>query len=563
MIREPFADWVAPETVVLAAEQEPGSLLTAQLLQDADGWMLVLAPGKIATQNTRGDTVLRARIVDAAIWCQRASWQVRALLSRGRNANIRLPAADVLRVPITDLSTMPTLGSLIGPLFSQFRARPELRPFQRDGVTWLLAHPRGILADDMGLGKTLQALEAIRTRIYLADIRTSVVVCPRTLVATWLGEASRWAPELVTVSSTSWQGGTSSFWSLVRDCRVHLLVLHYEQLKGLPKKELEGTKLDLLLLDEAHRVRRNEASVTASVRTLTSSSIWAMSGTPIERSTEDLATLLSIIAPAKFSTSTAELGPDTIRSLARPFLLRRTKADVLEELPAVDEIGHVVELLPEQRSSYSNALSAAGRQRGSAGVLLRTIGELLTICDADPATERSSKLDDISDKLSSVALLDEKAVVFSYRLRPLSLLEKRLRLAEVGFARIDGKMSIDQRNGALDQFRQGSSTTALLASSRVASEGLTLTEANHAFFVNRWWNPSNTDQARDRLVRIGQRRPVTIHTYICADTVEQRLEEILLSKRDLVDRVVETLATGRWTALSESDLRELLETKSR
>lgn len=558
MTSESLAHWVAPRTIAVDGQQIGVGIVTAELREKGNEWMLVLGPAKVGTEVTREQTLLESRISNAAIWCQRASWQVRALLTRGRDATIRISTSDLASTSVTDLSMMPPVGSLIRPLFLEFTPTPELRSFQRAGVEWLLTHPRGILADDMGLGKTLQALEAIRTRIYGGETRTAVVVCPRTLVATWLSEAHKWSPVLAAASSTSWKGTATSLWSLVKDNRVHLLILHYEQLKGLPKTELDGTEIDLLVLDEAHRARRSEATVTSSVRALSSSSLWAMSGTPIERSTDDLATLLSIIAPEKFASSTAQLGPDAMRSLARPYVLRRRKADVLDELPNVDDTRHVLELLPEQRVAYRNALSSPRREGANAGALLRIIGELLTICDADPGTGASSKLNDIRDRLIFVGQENEKAVVFSYRLRPLRLLESMLATVGLGSSRIDGQMPIEERNAALKRFREDSSITALLASSRVASEGLTLTEANHAFFVNRWWNPSNTDQARDRLVRIGQQRQVSIHSYICAATIEERLDEILVSKTDLVQRVVESLATGRWSSSSKDDLNKLL-----
>lgn len=495
----------------------------------------------------------------AAEWCYRASWQVRGLFERGRTVHVHIPSTRA-EAPgsVVGLSDLPSLGWLVRPLFFEFEPTTALRGFQAEGVAWLLEHPKAILADDMGLGKTLQVLEGIRTGIYSGRIQTALVLCPRTLAFNWLNECTKWAPELIVVSSVNWQESPESMLSLVRDRRVHIAIVHYDQLRSIPRDVLSSMDVQLLVMDEAHRVRRSEAATTSAVRAIRADATWALSGTPIERDAEDLATILSIISPEKYSPSVASRGHDAVRSIAEPLLLRRRKADVLDELPTVDEKTHYVELTAEQRVAYDDVLLGAKSKSESKGHLLKTLGELLTICDMDRVTGASSKLDDIVARIRRVEDLGEKAVVFSYKLQPLDQLEALLNEAGIEWIRLDGQMDAAARNNAVAMFRTESSLVALLASSRVASEGLTLTEANHAFFVNRWWNPSNSDQARDRVVRIGQSRPVEIHYYICKDTVEERLEQVLASKRDLVDRVVDSLATGMDASVSQVDISEVL-----
>lgn len=495
----------------------------------------------------------------AAEWCYRASWQVRGLVERGGTAQVGIPIKqDEPPGPVAALSELPSLGWLVRPLFLEFEPTAALRPFQADGVAWLLDHPKAILADDMGLGKTLQVLEGIRAQIYSGKVQTALVLCPRTLAFNWLSECEKWSPELIVACSVSWRDSPESMLSLVKDRRVHIAIIHYDQLRSIPREVLSNIDVQLLVMDEAHRVRRSEAAITSAVRSIRAVSTWALSGTPIERDAEDLATILSIIVREKYSASVASRGQDAVRSIAEPLLLRRRKADVLADLPPVDEQTHYVDLSAEQRETYSEALLGARSKPESKGHLLKTLGDLLNICDMDISTGSSSKLDDIVARTRAVGRLGEKAVVFSYKLKPLDRLELLLTEAGVEWIRLDGQMDADARNDAVIEFRTQSSAVALLASSRVASEGLTLTEANHAFFVNRWWNPSNSDQARDRIVRIGQIRPVEIHYYICRNTVEERLEQILTSKRDLVDRVVDSLATGQDALISDVDIDELL-----
>ena len=180
--------------------------------------------------------------------------------------------------------------------------------------------------------------------------------------------------------------------------------------------------------------------------------------------------------------------------------------------------------------------------------------ELRAICDVDPSTGESSKLDRVVELLGDIESAGEKAVVFSYVLEPLRTLVKRLSSngAEIGYVTLTGDLSLEERNAAIERFKTDQGCTALLASTRVASEGLTLTEANHVIFINRWWNPSANAQARDRVVRIGQERTVRVKTFICQDTVEDRLEAMLDTKKLTFNQLVEALATTTQKDIEDS-----------
>lgn len=544
------------EVVVPGGEKTKGFLRCQVIYDGPIQWIRITPVDDLVPSPP---SLMHERMSILVQWAWRASRQFRALIERGQEAQIQIPHTDVgQRMRTTSDVTVPPVGHLLRPLVCEFEARPELRSFQRSGVSWLLEHPKGILADDMGLGKTLQVLEATRRRVYEGSAQVTVILCPRTLTATWESEAKKWAPELTVAVSTTWTDDPEALWNLVQDARLHLVVIHYDQLKSVPSDALRSTKVDALVMDEAHRVRRAESDLTSVVREINARSTWALSGTPIERDTEDLATLMSVVDPERFSPSMARLGRDALRALAKPLLLRRRKSDVLDDLPQVSEQIHEIDLLPAQRDSYLDRLREA--RSGSDGELLAAIGDLLAICDVDPASGASAKLEHISQQIEHVALAGEKAVVFSYRLAPLDALEGLLEEMALQFVRLDGRMSTEARESAIDTFRSTPDCVALLASSRVASEGLTLTEANHAFFVNRWWNPSSNDQARDRIVRIGQQRNVVIHTYVCRGTLEERLEMIIETKRDLVSDVVDALALGGEWSRDRSELENVLQT---
>ena len=428
----------------------------------------------------------------------------------------------------------------IAPLLMAQSISDDLYPYQRQGVAWLIRNDRALLGDDMGLGKTAQALSALRRLVRYGRVGWAVVVAPRTLVANWAAEAYRWAPELsVGFALTTGDEREDRWGRMVGRC--HVLLTTYEQLRQ-PPAALVRTPPDLIIADEAHRLRRTESQVSQGFRRLEPKRIWALTGTPIERDAEDLAVLMSILDPVRFSRDDRSLHPTALRTRVRPYVLRRHKDDVLRELPPVIEKVEKLELSPEQRSSYRKAIVEHGPLGPQNALAL--FGRLRAICDADPTTGESSKLDRVVELLSDIQSVGEKAVVFSYMLDPLRRLQGRLaeQTPAIGHTALIGEMGLDERTAAIDHFRSFGDCLALLASTRVASEGLTLTEANHVIFINRWWNPSANLQARDRVVRIGQARTVLVNSFSCVGTVEERLDSLLRAKTHTFEEIVEALS---------------------
>lgn len=428
----------------------------------------------------------------------------------------------------------------ITPLLLPRRVDDALYRYQRQGVAWLLRHDRALLGDDMGLGKTAQALAGVRRLIRSGAVAWSLVVAPRTLVANWLAEAQHWAPEL-TVASALPLGASREEWWQRRVRRAHVLVTSYEQLRE-PAGALIRNPPDLVIADEAHRLRKMESLATQGFRGLRSKRFWALTGTPVERDAEDLAVLMSLIDPTRFSIDDRALHPTALRARVRPYLLRRRKDDVLGELPPVIEEHETLELTPQQQVAYRAAIAEHSTAPQGGGFLV-LFGRLRTICDVDPATGASSKLDRAVEVLSDITDVGEKVVVFSYILEPLRRLRTLLaeRSPQIGHAALVGDMPLDERAAVVDRFKTDRNCTALLASTRVASEGLTLTEANHVLFINRWWNPSANAQARDRVVRIGQVRAVRVKSFTCRRTVEERLDGLLAEKSLTFEQLVEAL----------------------
>ena len=508
------------------------------------------------------------RLSSAAEWALGLDAQYRKLIGSGRSPRVVVPMTRGLTVrrvereaPADYRKLQLGIGELIRPLLLDPPELKELYPFQREGVEWLRRQSGGILADDMGLGKTVQVIGAVRLLFNRAELRSALVVCPKSLIATWEREFERWAPELGVAVLTPPAQIREDAWKTVVG-RCHVLLTNYEQLRD-PPDILKRTVLDLIVADEAHRLRNRSARITSGSFQLEPKRFWALTGTPLERNLEDLATLLSLVAPKIFAPTDAKLHPSSLRSRARPYVLRRRKQEVLEDLPPVLDTTETLELTEAQERAYRTAVKQYRRSGGN-GDELALLTRLQTLCDIDPESRKSCKVERILYLLGRIRDQREKAVVFSHRLEPLR--ELRIRIAErwgpESAALLVGEMDSQERERAVARFRGDEGSLALLASTRIGGEGFTLVEANHVFLFNQWWNPSANDQARDRVVRIGQRRKVRVYRFCCRGTIEEALERILRSKRKLFTEAVERLAQGEnvaWTpVLREVGINRLL-----
>ncbi len=486
----------------------------------------------------------------AARWVLEMNGNLAARVHEGREVAVDLPNRPAEAAAVAHEETVAAYrrlrqspGRLVRPWLLGPLSLDRLYPFQRQGVEWLLAREGAVLADDMGLGKTVQAIFAMRLLFSRAEIRGVLVACPKSLLEVWERELVRWAPELGVAILSPPARIREQAWSAVVG-RRHVLMTNYEQLREPPKVLLDAP-LDLMVADEAHRLRNFGAQVTAGVDGISRRRFWALSGTPLERDLEDLATLLSLIEPSRFAPGDSRLHPSSLRSAARSYVLRRRKDEVLKELPPVVDSTEKLDLNAKQAEAYAAAV-AEYRRRREPGLELALLTRLRGLCDIDQESGSSSKLDWILERLTEIEGQGDKAVVFAYRLAPLHELERRIsaRWGSGAVRRLVGSMDSEERRRAVQDFRTRPDVLALAASSRVGGEGLTLVEANHVFLLDQWWNPSANDQARDRVVRIGQKRTVHVYRFCCRGTIEERLQEILELKRELFEDAVGRLDVG-------------------
>jgi SNF2 family DNA or RNA helicase len=382
----------------------------------------------------------------------------------------------------------------------------------------------------MGLGKTIQAISALLELVKSGEVLHCLVIAPRSLLFNWLVELDRWAPELASSILVPGSKGGSEIWQR-RLGKSHVVITSYEQLRAAgPIFEFE---FDLVIADEAHRLRNRESAQSKGFRLFRARRIWFLSGTPLERDPEDLITLMSLLKPDLFSPRDIKLGAAFVRAKAQRFILRRKKNDVLKDLPELVRNHEYIELNDLQRDEYKQS-SAWSRSEDQ---LVRFM-KLREICDLSVADKSSSKLDRIREIVNEIVLNGENVVVFSFWNSTLQHLASLFEGDHPGLVRVySSDLSIEKRNEVVTNFK--SNGGIFLASGHIAAEGLTLTEANHAIFANRWWNPSLNRQAEDRIRRIGQGKTTFVYTFSAPGTVEELLDDMLeeksLSERDFVE----------------------------
>jgi len=471
--------------------------------------------------------------------------------SLGTTTRIR-PPRDVIKLEDRlHYVLQPSLEALLVERALGFPFAPF--PYQCEGVAFLYPRHAAILADEMGLGKTMQAITTIRLLLHRREIRRVLVVCPKPLVTNWRRELAEWAPEVpVTViegdgARRRWQ------WSLA-DAPIR--IANYELLHrdrddfGAPG----AMQFDLVVLDEAQRIKNRHSATSQAVRALPSGRRWALTGTPVENSSEDLVGIFEFLAPGFLSP---ELRPGRMGRTVRDYVLRRTKEQVLVDLPPKLVRDAELTLSPEQQSAYDVAesegivhLSALGGQ-----VTIRHVFELILrlkqICNFDPVTEASSKCERLEADLEEVAQSGRKALVFSQWVGTLARLRRRR--ARFGPLEYHGQIAPRARDEVVRRFRDDPGAHVLLISYGAGSVGLNLQMAGYVFLFDRWWNPAVEDQAINRVHRIGTAGPVTVTRLLMLGTIEERISRILEEKRELFDTILGG-AGARRLGLSQEEL---------
>jgi len=460
--------------------------------------------------------------------------------------------------------------------------RGELRPYQREGLGWLDYLQRfgfgGILADDMGLGKTIQVLALLQRRRFRRQSKgPNLAIVPRSLVFNWLSEAEKFTPRLRVLDYT----GTGRHPLREEFDQYDLIVTTYGTVRT-DIAELTDIEFDYVILDEAQAIKNAESQSSKAVRLLKSRNRLAMSGTPIENHLGELWSLLEFLNPGMLGADTvfkrfaaASTVEDEDRALLakalRPFILRRTKAEVVDDLPDKTEQTLYCDMEADQqrfydelRLHYRNALlkkDAAELNRSRMEVLEALLRLRQAACHPGLVNEElvespSAKLDMLLPSLIEVASEGHKVLVFSQFTSFLSIVRERLDEEKLTYEYLDGRTR--NRAAKVDRFQNDPDCPVFLISLKAGGLGLNLTAADYVYLLDPWWNPAVEAQAIDRSHRIGQTQHVFAYRLICRGTVEEKILDLQQKKRDLADAILNADNRGVISALSREDLEFLL-----
>ena len=411
----------------------------------------------------------------------------------------------------------------------------ELMPYQVQGVRLLFERERLLLADEMGLGKSVQALAALRLLALRHEVASCLIVTPASLLSQWRVRFAEWAPELRLALVRGTPAERDGWWRTP----AHAHLVGYETLRA-DAALARGRTWDVIVADEAQRIKSADAAVAMALKSLPHGRVWALTGTPLENRPADVASILELVIPDDPEPGRA------LRERLAAVQLRRRKAEVLPELPPKIETELVLPMSAEQRTAYDRAerqgLVQLRAEGGAVRItsVLELIVRLKQLCNFDPTTGASAKLADLQDRLTILRETGERSLVFTQFTDDTYGAHAIARgLSAHRPLVLTGAMTLDERARVVDRFRSDARHAVLVLSLRAAGVGLDLQDASYVFHFDRWWNPAVEDQATDRSHRIGQSRPVHAYTYALDDTVEERTAEILREKRLLFDQVVE------------------------
>ncbi len=594
---------------VKSAFQKKGGVSLGEILKFE--WQVAVGGDLITMEELQSLADLKAPLVKfRGQWVQMSAEEIKAALDFWKKrpsgkATVREIVQMALGKPMQmgalefdGVTAEGWVGDLLSQLqgsatFEELKApknlKATLRPYQLRGYSWLAFLRRwglgACLADDMGLGKTIQTLTLIQADRAAGETRPVLLVCPTSVVGNWQKEAARFTPDVpVMIHHGLTRAKGDAF---VESASKHALVISSYALLHRDLEILKNVEWTGVVLDEAQNIKNSETKQSTSARSLAAEFRIALTGTPVENNVGDLWSIMEFLNPG-FLGSKAEFrrnffvpiqsnhDPEAsgrLKKLTGPFILRRLKTDksVISDLPEKMEMKVFCSLTREQASLYAavvkDSLDAIEGTEGikRKGVVLATLSKLKQVCnhpaqflgDNSAAAGRSGKLARLTEMLEEVLSAGDRALIFSQFAEMGEIMRKHLQDTfgrEVPF--LHGAVSKPKRDAMVERFQSVDGPPLFLLSLKAGGTGLNLTSANHVFHYDRWWNPAVENQATDRAFRIGQTKNVQVHKFLCAGTLEEKIDEMIESKKRIAADVVGS-GEGWLTELSTADLKEL------
>lgn len=468
------------------------------------------------------------------------------------------------------------------PLPKGFNGR--LRPYQKSGFNWLyfLNSYRfgGCLADDMGLGKTVQTLTLLQSQKNNGEKGASLLIMPTSLIYNWQVEAKKFTPDLKVLNYS----GTHRSKDVSKFSKYDLVLTSYG-ITRLDYTILQDYYFNYVILDESQAIKNPQSNIAKAVSTLKSKNRLILTGTPLENSTMDLWSQMNFINPGLLGTQSffqkeflrpIEKDKDEVKShklfsMIKPFILRRNKSQVLDDLPDKIENTHYStmtvsqeERYEETKSTYRNMILDEIEQKGIGKTqikILKGLTELRQLANNPKMIDQeyegdSGKTEDAYQMIINAVKEDHKILVFSQFVKHLTIFRELLNEAGIKYAYLDG--STKNRKHQVDLFQENENYKVFLISLKAGGLGLNLTRADYVFLLDPWWNPAIEAQAIDRAHRIGQKNNVMIYKFITKNTVEEKIQKLQNRKRALAQNLIHT-EEGFMKSLSSEDISMILE----
>lgn len=468
--------------------------------------------------------------------------------------------------------------------------RADLRPYQLRGVSWLHQIAQlgmgGCLADDMGLGKTLQVVCLITIDKELARPKApSLLIVPASLIGNWLGEIAKFSPTLrplVIHSSAGWKSGSEV--PKAQLSQADVVITTYGMITR--PSWMNDIRWHFVIADEAQALKNPGTRQSQAVRALSASARFALTGTPVENNLTDLWSIFDFAVPgllgskqafAAFVKHAVSGSQDLarLRAVINPWLLRRKKTDknVISDLPDKTELRTDCFLTVQQAVLYKKQVEQAAIAIANAdgiarkGLIFSTMMKLKQICnhpsqrEGDGVYDRdhSGKFRRLIELCCQIAERQEKVLVFTQFRELTDIIAHELELV---FKRsglvLHGAVPVDKRRQLVESFQNEDGPPFFVLSVKAGGTGLNLTAASHVIHFDRWWNPAVENQATDRAFRIGQKRNVLVHKFVCKGTIEESIDELIESKKILADGVVEGGGEINLSTLSDEELMNLM-----
>lgn len=468
-----------------------------------------------------------------------------------------------------------------------------LRPYQERGVEWLwwLYNMRlgGCLADDMGLGKTIQVISLLLlVKQYKKEHQPHLLILPASLLGNWQAEINRFAPE---ISLWIAHSGTNHHDKKPDLSTIDLIITTYGTLSRL--SWLSETSWNMVILDEAQAIKNPAAKQTRAIKLLTSRIRFVLTGTPIENRLLDLWSLFDFVAPgllgsnrvfADYSKSkTKEVNTDNkgqffaaVRRLVNPYILRRLKSDkrIISDLPDKTEMQAYCTLTKQQIGLYQQAVNELTMKLENQiddinrrGLVMSYLLRFKQICNhpnqwlghGEYDHALSGKFLRLKELCDVIAEKQEKVLVFTQFREIIPALSGFLsQIFKRDGVILDGRTSVKERVKRVEQFQQDQGPPFFVLSLKAGGTGLNLTAASHVIHFDRWWNPAVENQATDRAFRIGQKKNVLVHKFICRGTIEEKIDSILNAKKSLSSEIMGQDNEIVLTELSDSELLNIV-----